>query len=239
MAVLNNRIEQIFSPIFKIFSPDLVINKMNTFQILKTLSSNLKNRIVIISGREKDFLEKQFKNIDATLIAEHGYFIKEYGKDWEKQVQENLSWKEKILPILEEYVNWCPGSIIEHKHASLTWHYRNVDQKIAAIRIHELKHNLSEILNNESKLQIIDGNKVLEIKSIMYDKGTAAQTLLKGKSYDFIMAVGDDKTDEDLFRVMPPKAISIKIGTDPSLAEYSIKEQPQLYDILNAFNEVE
>ena len=127
--------------------------------------------------------------------------------------------------------------MVEQKYASLTWHYRNAEQDIAAIRIHELKDDLAEMLKNESKLEILDGNKVLEIKSIMYDKGTAASTYLKDDSFDFIMAVGDDKTDEDLFRVMPEDAITIKIGSDPSLAEYSLKEQPLLYDLLDAFKD--
>ena len=170
-----------------------------------------------------------------TLIAEHGFFIKEIERDWVTQIDLNLSWKEKILPILKDYVNWCPGSMVEQKHASLTWHYRNVDQDIAKTRIHELKDNLAEILKNDAKLQIIDGNKVLEIKSIMYDKGTAASTFLKDEDFDFIMAVGDDKTDEDLFRVMPENAYTIKIGNDPSIAQYSLKEQPMLYDLLETF----
>jgi trehalose 6-phosphate synthase/phosphatase len=235
MATLNSRIEEILSPLLNIYSSEQGIAAKNAKQILKRLSSNPKNKIVIISGRERDFLEKQFKNMPVTLIAEHGYFIKEIESDWVTQIDLNLSWKDKILPILKDYVNWCTGSMIEQKHASLTWHYRNVDQDIANTRIHELKDNLAEILKNDAKLQIIDGNKVLEIKSIMYDKGTAASTFLKDEDFDFIMAVGDDKTDEDLFRVMPENAYTIKIGNDPSIAQYSLKEQPMLYDLLETF----
>jgi len=234
-ATLNNKLEQLLSPIINLISPLADNGTENARRILKRISSNLKNKIIIISGREREFLEKQFKNMNVTLIAEHGYFIKEYNCDWVTQADINLCWKEKILPVLNEYAIRCPGSLVEQKHASLTWHYRNVDQDIANIKIHELKDDLSEILKNETKLQILDGNKVLEIKSIMYDKGTAASTFLKDEAYDFIMAVGDDKTDEDLFRAMPDHAFTIKIGSDPSLAEYSLKEQPMLYDLLDSF----
>ena len=234
-ATLNSKLVQILSPILNLISPITDYGTDRTRRILKMITSNLKNKIIIISGREREFLEKQFKNMNVTLIAEHGYFIKEYNSDWVTQADINLSWKKKILPVLNQYVVRCNGSMVEQKHASLTWHYRNVDQDIAAIKIHELKDDLSEILRNESKLQILDGNKVIEIKSIMYDKGTAASTFLKDEEYDFIMAVGDDKTDEDLFRAMPQYAFTIKIGSDPSLAEYSIKEQPMLYDLLDSF----
>ena len=239
MATLNNRITNFLSPFIKLFYPENVDKNVNARHILKRITSNSKNTVIIISGREREFLEKQFKNMEVTLIAEHGYFIKEFNKDWVTQAEINLSWKEKILPILNEYVNRCNGSMVEQKYASLAWHYRNAEQDIATIRIHELKDNLSEILKNESKLEILDGNKVLEIKSMMYDKGTAASTFLKNDSFDFIMAVGDDKTDEDLFRVMPANAVTIKIGSDPSMAEYSLQEQPMLYDLLNAFKEEE
>lgn len=237
MATLNSKLVQLLSPLINFISPERVINTENARQILKRLTSNPKNKIIIISGREKEFLEKQFRNMDVILIAEHGYFIKEYNKDWVSQADVSLGWKDKILPVLNEYVNRCNGSMVEQKYASLAWHYRNAEQEIAAVRIHELKDDLSEILKNEFKLQILDGNKVLEIKSIMYDKGTVASTFLKDDSFDFIMAVGDDKTDEDLFRAMPENAITIKIGTDPSLAEYSLEEQPLLYDLLDAFKD--
>lgn len=235
MATLQSRVRRFISPFIKLISPDKVDSNANAKHILRHISSNPKNTIIIISGRDREFLEKQFKNMDVTLIAEHGYFIKEYGKEWVTQADVNLGWKENILPILNDYVNRCNGSMVEQKHASLAWHYRNAEQDIAAIRIHELKDNLAEMLKNESKLEILDGNKVLEIKSIMYDKGTAASTYLKDDSFDFIMAVGDDKTDEDLFRAMPEHAVTIKIGVDPSLAEYSLKEQPMLYDLLDHF----
>jgi trehalose 6-phosphate synthase/phosphatase len=234
-ATLNNKLAHLLDPLINLISPQSDNGKEDARRILKRISANSKNRIIIVSGRERDFLEKQFQNMNVTLIAEHGYYIKEYNSGWVTQADVNLNWKEKILPILHEYVIRCPGSLVEQKHASLTWHYRNVDQDIAAIKIHELKDDLSEILKNESKLQILDGNKVIEIKSIMYDKGTAASTFLKDEEYDFIMAVGDDKTDEDLFRAMPDNAFTIKIGSDPSLAEYSIKEQPMLYDLLDSF----
>ena len=236
-ATLNSKWVQLLIPVINLISPKKIINTENARQILRRLSSDPKNKIVIISGREKEFLEKQFKNMEVVLIAEHGYFIKKYDNDWVTQAEVNLDWKEKILPVLKEYVNRFNGSMIEQKHASLTWHYRNVEQEIAAGRIHELRDNLAEIIKNESKLHIINGNKVLEIKSIMYDKGTAALKLLKDESFDFIMAVGDDKTDEDLFRVLPATAFTIKIGTDSSLAEYSMKEQHLLYKLLDSFKD--
>ena len=60
-------------------------------------------------------------------------------------------------------------------------------------------------------LGILDGNKVLEVKDAFVNKGIAASEWLRGETYDFIFAVGDDHTDEDLFDVLPEKAYSVKV----------------------------
>jgi trehalose 6-phosphate synthase/phosphatase len=213
--------------------PEMAILNENAAVSIKKLLSDDKNKIVIISGRECEFLERQFEGLDVTLVAEHGFYVKKPKKDWVTKTFVNLSWKEKILPILNEYVDRCNGSMIEEKHASLAWHYRNADEEIVSIRINELKDDLKEILKGESKLQVLEGNKVLEIKSILYDKGTAALEFLNKEKFDFIMAIGDDKTDEDLFVVVPHYGFTIKIGDNPSKAKYNLKKQSQIYEILD------
>ncbi|HCT31350.1 MAG TPA: bifunctional alpha,alpha-trehalose-phosphate synthase (UDP-forming)/trehalose-phosphatase, partial [Bacteroidales bacterium] len=62
---------------------------------------------------------------------------------------------------------------------------------------------------------------VLEVKCGRYDKGQAALSIMKEKSYDFILSAGDDNTDEDLFKILPEHAYSIKIGKSPSFARYN------------------
>jgi trehalose 6-phosphate synthase/phosphatase len=133
--------------------------------------------------------------------------------------------------VLNNYVDRCSGSMIEEKAASLAWHYRNADQDIASLRIHELKDDLIEILKGESKLQMLEGDKVLEVKSILYDKGTAASVIVNQAKYDFILAIGDDRTDEDLFKIIPKYGFSIKVGAKPSKARFNIRNQSQIYEI--------
>ena len=202
--------------------------------VLKLIASDSKNKIVIISGRDKNFLDRQFKDMDITIVAEHGLFIKYPGEDWKSMVQFETEWKNKVYPVLREFVDRCSGSFIEEKNASLVWHYRNVDEDFVQVRIHELKDNLFEILKNEPKLIMLDGNKILEIKSTAYDKGTSALTLLQQKNYDFILALGDDRTDEDLFGALPKEAITIKIGTAISQAKYNLKSQKFVYEFFES-----
>ena len=69
-------------------------------------------------------------------------------------------------------------------------------------------------------LQLLPGNKVVEIKNIEINKGKAVLTFLQEDDYDFIMAIGDDHTDEDIFKAVPPGAITIKVGSHVSAANY-------------------
>jgi trehalose 6-phosphate synthase/phosphatase len=221
------------TPIAKL--PEMAVLHEKTKNVLKSIVSDKRNKVVIISGRNKEFIDDQFTNLNAILVAEHGYFIKYPEAEWEKSVEIDLSWKKKIRPILNDYVDRCNGSMMEEKNASIVWHYRNADEEIASLRINELKDDLYEILKNELKLNVLEGDKVLEVKSILYDKGTVANALLNKENYDFILALGDDSTDEDLFRVIPDYGFTIKVGSKPTNARFNIRNQTQIFDILNLF----
>ncbi len=74
------------------------------------------------------------------------------------------------------------------------------------------------------------GNKVVEVRNAGVDKGTAALHFLSKNRFDFVLAVGDDSTDEDSFRVVPETAYSIKIGITQSYARFNLcgSNAPQL-----------
>jgi trehalose 6-phosphate synthase/phosphatase len=214
--------------------PELATIDKNTLNIIRELSADPKNQIVIISGRDKDFLERQFIDVNVTLVAEHGYFIKKINEDWVTTISSDAQWKESVLPILKEYVNRCNGTFIEEKTGSIAWHYRNADSDFAQLRLHELRDDLAEIIRHKTDFEILEGNKVLEVKSGKYDKGQAALGLIKNENFDFILAAGDDKTDEFLFKSMPEKAYTIRVGLSPSIAKYNVLEYTALLNLLKA-----
>jgi trehalose 6-phosphate synthase/phosphatase len=214
--------------------PEMAVIDRKTLNIIKKLSKDPKNQIVIISGRKREFLERQFKGIPVTLVAEHGYFIKRDNDVWEAGLNLDSHWKEAIMPVLQEYVNRCYGTFLEEKTGSMAWHYRNADPDLAQRRLHELRDDLTEIIRFQPDFEIIDGHKVLELKSGRYDKGQAASALLMAESYDFILAAGDDKTDEFLFKALPDTAHTIRIGLSPSLARFNVPVFSDFLDLLKA-----
>jgi trehalose 6-phosphate synthase/phosphatase len=189
--------------------------------LLKALTVDPKNDVVIISGRDKATLNYWLGGLNASLIAEHGAWIKEKDNDW--QVIEPLrnDWKDTIRPILELYSDRTPGSFIEEKDYSLVWHFRRSDPELAYLRSQELR---DAVLNLTANLDIgvFEGSKILEVKNIGISKGQAAELWLARQDWDFVLAAGDDYTDEDLFAVLPADAYSIKVGYSISKARFNL-----------------
>ncbi len=208
-----------------------------TLNIIKNIVQNPQNKLIIISGRKKEFLDKQFANIKLTLVAEHGFYMKEFGDEWKCTVNVSPNWKETILPILNEYVNRCNGTFVEEKSGSVVWHFRNAELDYAQLRLHELRDDLVEIIKHKTDFDIIEGNKVLEVKCGKFNKGETAKQLTENEDYDFILAVGDDKTDETMFAALPQMAVTIKVGLNPTLAKYNIANSSEFVAFLSEISE--
>lgn len=212
--------------------PQKVKPDKNLQEILKKLKENPHLNVVIISGRDKDTLDNWLGDITDGLVAEHGVWIK--NEDWETVEPMSDKWKSEIKPILEVFVDRTPGSFIEEKNYSLAWHYRKVDPALAAVRVGELKDDLSHITSNLN-VGVLEGNKVIEIKSTGANKGKGAMSWLNRSNWDLILSVGDDWTDEDVFEVLPRDAISIKVGFGPSKAKFRL---PTIEKVRNMLEEI-
>lgn len=189
------------------------------YQLLKQLSSDPSNKLVLVSGRAPSFLEKWFGDLDVDIIAEHGAWTKTSHSNWVSIPGLSSMWKKDFYPVLESFTDRTPGAFIEEKDFSLVWHYRKVEESLGELRTNELANTL-RYLAEDKGLQLLPGNKVVEIKNIEINKGKAVLTFLQEGDYDFVMAIGDDHTDEDIFKALPASAITIKVGSHVSAASY-------------------
>jgi trehalose 6-phosphate synthase/phosphatase len=212
--------------------PELATPDTMTLNQLKTLAANPSNTVVLISGRDKNFLEEWFGTINIHIIAEHGAFQKSPGGNWTCSINQDQSWKSTFIPILQRYTDHCIGSFIEDKFSSLAWHYRNSPAETGQIKVKELKEELRALVAHENKLHVLEGNMVVELKRTGYDKGLAALKFVSDQKFDFILAIGDDRTDEDIYRSLPPEAITIKIGITSSIAKYNLATQNDVSRII-------
>jgi len=189
--------------------------------LLKCLSRDPKNTVVIISGRDKTTLEDWLGHIGTALVAEHGGWIKLENREWQSRVPLDMNWKDTIRPILELHTDRTPGSTVEEKDFSLVWHYRRADPEFAYVRGQELRAALVNLTENLD-VGVFEGNKILEVKSQVVNKGRAAEYWVTGRDWDFILAAGDDYTDEEMFSILPDEAYSIKVGFAASKARFNV-----------------
>lgn len=198
-------------------------------RLLSVFTMDKKNTVVICSGRDRETLEKWFGQFPLCMAAEHGAFYKEHGV-WHEKIHGEL-WNDDILQIIRQIIDKTPGSMLEIKRTSLVWHYRNVHSWLGFVREQQLIDAL-QIPCHDLGLQIMRGNKIVEIKSPLCTKGAVVKMLLQNSRYDFLLAIGDDTTDEDMFRAMPPEAITIKIGPLSANARYNLYAQSQTLPFL-------
>lgn len=201
-------------------------------KILKGLISDEKNLIVVISGRGRDTLAEWLEGYDLEIIAEHGVWFLERGEEWRAATDLNDTWKVDIQKILDQYVDRTPGSFIEQKDYSLVWHYRKVETGLGEVRTRELASHLKYVTSNKD-LQVLEGDKVVEIKNSNVNKGKAAEKLLSKYDADFIMALGDDWTDEDTFLAMPENSVTVKVGNSASAAKYNVPSYVEVRELLS------
>ncbi|WP_423126588.1 bifunctional alpha,alpha-trehalose-phosphate synthase (UDP-forming)/trehalose-phosphatase [Gaoshiqia sp. Z1-71] len=204
--------------------------------LLNKLEKDEKNTITIISGRDRDTLERWLGEHQVNLIVEHGVWLKKYGKDWKMTDNISSAWKPVIRPILETFVDRTPGTFIEEKNYSLVWHYRKAEPEQGDLRANELKDELRNMIANHN-LEIMEGNKVIEVKAGGVNKGNAAMRFLKDKDFDCILAIGDDWTDEYMFRELPESAITIKVGMKNTAASYKVESVASVRSFLRSLSE--
>jgi len=200
-------------------------------KLLGELNNNAKNEVVLISGRDKNTLDQWFGTLKTGMVAEHGVWMKDKGGDWGMMAGLSDDWKDEVRAILKLAVDRIEGSLIEEKDYSIAWHYRKADPRISERHIREIANDLLNLTSN-SNLRVLEGSKVIEVKSANLNKGITAQQWLSRQNWDFILAIGDDVTDEDLFKVIPGNAWSIKVRPGVSAAKFSLDSPDEVRALL-------
>ncbi len=206
--------------------------------LLERLQSIPKVQVVLVSGRQQGTLSDWFKDSSMIMFAEHGAWMYSPKTDWHYMAPRDQSWKEEIRPVLDMYTERQPGSFIEDKKCALAWHYRTAHLSPDEERPHELVYALEKIIGDRN-LNIIHGNHVIEIRDGEINKGVAVQNILGKFEHDFVFAVGDDVTDEDMFRVMPSSAFTLKVGNDKTAARFQVDTYQDVRRLLKTFTEIE
>ncbi|GKV14487.1 hypothetical protein SLEP1_g25359 [Rubroshorea leprosula] len=231
------------SSIIKTPSPEVI-------SILKILCSDPKNTVFIVSGRGRSSLSEWLAPCEMLgIAAEHGYFIRwSKASEWETSAMAtDLEWKKVVEPVMRHYTEATDGSNIEIKESALVWHHQDADPDFGSCQAKELLDHLEDVLANEPVV-VKRGQQIVEVKPQGVSKGLVAQKVLSamvegGKPPDFVMCVGDDRSDEDMFEsilstvtspLLPaaPEIFACTVGQKPSKAKYYLDDPADVLKLL-------
>jgi trehalose 6-phosphate synthase/phosphatase len=207
-----------------------------TVPLIDSLAEDDRNELVVVSGRDRETLEEWLGALDVSLVAEHGVWIKERRGEWRMLGNLRNDWKSQVRPLLELYVDRTPGSFVEEKGYSLSWHYRRADLGLGSLRAMELRDDLLSLTAN-LPIGVLEGSMVIEVKDVTVNKGRAVSRWLDSGDRDFILAVGDDWTDEDMFGALPESAYAVKVGRGASRAKFYLDSYRDVRALLKKLKE--
>jgi trehalose 6-phosphate synthase/phosphatase len=211
--------------------PDLARPDAELIAVLRDLS-DAGLQLHLVSGRSREDLASWFGTLPITLWSEHGAWKREQGTEWTATIPVGREWMGPIRDILEQFAACTPGALIEEKQTSIAWHYRTADPEFGARQALELKLILVDALHNQT-LDILEGSKVIEIRPRGINKARVVERiLLGGAPPSAIVAIGDDRTDEEMFAAMPPGSTSVHVGPGQTVAGYRIADSAAVRTLL-------
>jgi trehalose 6-phosphate synthase/phosphatase len=193
--------------------PDLAIPTPEIRELLRDLATLPRTDVHIVSGRRRRNLEQWFGQLPINLCAEHGYLARAPGGEWHPLVELDLSWMPAIERLLRKVAADVPGAHVERKSCSVAWHYRQAEPEYGSWRAHELLNDLRQHLAG-APAEILLGHRVIEVRARGVDKGLyVRQAFPNGKAAtQFVMGLGDDRTDHDLLDALPAGSVAGHVG---------------------------
>jgi trehalose 6-phosphate synthase/phosphatase len=221
-------------------TPELARPDATLLELLEELTRRPNTELHVVSGRGREALERWLGHLPIALHAEHGFWSRSPGGDsWVPAAEITGEWREAALSILRDITARTPGSLIEVKSVALAWHYRMADQDAGARRANELRLHLTQMLSNQP-VEILAGHKVLEIRPYGVNKGRIVPALTSERlASTTVLAMGDDRTDEDLFAAVPADGITIRVGPGPTRARFRLESVAAVRALLRSLVEAE
>ncbi|OHW97513.1 trehalose 6-phosphate synthase [Colletotrichum incanum] len=196
--------------------PSAAVPSERVLQTLKALASDERNAVWIISGRDQEFLQQHLGHIAGLgFSAEHGSFMKNPGSDeWINLADEfDMGWQAEVMTVFQSFTDRVPGSFVERKRCALTWHYRLADPEQGLHMARECHKELQATVAQKWDVEVMEGKANLEVRPTFINKGEIAKRLVHTYNsapasekhtgrVEFVLCLGDDFTDEDMFRAL-------------------------------------
>jgi trehalose 6-phosphate synthase/phosphatase len=224
-------------------TPDRATPDAGLILLLEALARRPQTDVHILSGRPRATLERWLGGLNIGLHAEHGMWSRFAGSaQWVQHGPAETGWKGRVRPILESFTRATPGSFVEEKEHSLAWHYRLTAEDypggsdFGERQAKELRLLLLELLGR-SELTVLPGNRVVEVRPVGVHKGMLIPRIMERLPGARVLAIGDDTTDEDLFRAVPPGSVTVRVGGGTSAARLRVEDFRSVRSLLGTLCE--
>jgi len=206
-------------------APELAAPDPPLLALLGRLAARPRTEVHVVSGRRWETLARWLGDLPVSLHAEHGVWSRSrVSRQWSSVDLPDTPWRAAVLTILEDFTARTPGALVEEKTVGLAWHYRIADPEYGARQANELRLHLSTLLSNEP-VEILPGASVIEVRPHGIHKGRLVPPIVeRAPEGSLIVAVGDDRTDEDLFSTLPADGVAVHIGPGPSRASIRLAD---------------
>ena len=212
-------------------APNLAVPNTELIELLWKVAARPHTTIHLVSGRPAATLEAWFGAIPMTLWAEHGFCRRSPERHhWESLVETPDAALSRVLPTLELFTDVTPGSFLERKRASVAWHYRRVETPFGMEQADRLRAQLEKMVDG-SPLEVLNGSKVIEVRPRGVTKALVSKSILDTPRQT-ILAIGDDRTDEEMFAALPPDAITIGVGRSLQTARFHVDSTDDVRSLL-------
>lgn len=211
--------------------PSMVTNPPEVDALLRSLASDPKNEVIVISGRTQVDLDTILGNLPISTGAEHGAFMKGQ-KGWKRMFPLSPPSVMMAAMALNHLANLYENTYVELKLFSIAWHYRALAGQIPQIHLRKIVANL-ETLAMEEGFVLEHSEFTIELRTPGIDKGAAVSKWLGNREFDFVLALGDSLTDESLFQLPGPLGYAIHVGqSNTSCAGYHLPAQKDVVPFL-------
>ncbi len=199
--------------------------------LLAALAALPDTEVHLVSGRLRETMQDWFGALPIHLCAEHGFVARPPDGDWTPLHDVDLSWLPAIERTLETVSREVPGTMVERKNCAIAWHYRMADLDYGVWRARELMSNLREALEQQP-VEVVSGHRVVEVRATGVNKGSYIQRLDLRDA--FVLCAGDDRTDLDMYRALPPEAVILHVGSSNATASWAVESPARLRGVLTA-----
>lgn len=202
--------------------------------MLSSIADQPGSKVAIISGRDRKTMDSWFGGVNIVCCSDLGAY-NNAGGDWKLLQPFDREWKGLLRPLLEKHSGKLPFSFVEEKECALVWDFRMADKELSKLRVDELLEDHTINLNGLPYLDLLRGENSLILRNKGSNKSDAARMIMSGGTYDFILAIGDDDADEEMFRSLPDHAFTVRVGSERTSAAFCTQEQHSILDLLSQF----